>query len=62
MAENSIAVREWMEKNYKRVFEKWFDGILVGCMRRSEIRKIYIDYYDSILYIYNEIIVRRFCL
>ncbi|MCM8793124.1 MAG: glycosyltransferase family 39 protein [Candidatus Omnitrophica bacterium] len=28
--ENSIAVREWMEKNYKRVFEKWFDGILVG--------------------------------
>lgn len=33
--ENSIAVREWLEKNYKRVFEKWFDGILVGLYEKK---------------------------
>jgi hypothetical protein len=34
--ENSVAVREWMEKNYKRTSERWFDGILVGLYEKDE--------------------------
>jgi hypothetical protein len=36
--ENSEAVREWMQGHYKRVFEKWMDGILIGLYEGKEPR------------------------